>query len=169
LGLGIGLILAFGVLRGLNGYGNPTSLGPGRVLANGEWSVQKDSLYTLFSFMDVHKYPPSLDYLLVTLGPALIVLSLLDGGTPRLLKPFIVFGRVPLLYYMLHLPLIHGMAVIARNVSSHSATAGAAAAPGLGLAGVYLVWAWVVLILYPICAWFAGLKSRRKDVWLSYL
>ena len=98
LGLGIGMTLLFVVLRFSNLYGNPRP-----------WSAQNNLLFTIFSFIDVHKYPPSLLYLLMTLGPGLILLAFFDRGTPRLLRPFLVFGRVPLFYYLLHLPLIHGL------------------------------------------------------------
>src|SRR5947207_1145993 len=97
-GLGVGLILLFILIRGINGYGDPNP-----------WSRQKNGLFTLFSFLNCHKYPPSLAYLLMTLGPALVVLALLERGTPRWLGPILVFGRVPLFYYLIHLPLIHGL------------------------------------------------------------
>src|SRR5262249_51795957 len=100
-GLGAGLTALFVVVRGINVYGDPDP-----------WSVQRDGLFTLFSFLNCHKYPPSLCYLLMTLGPALLVLGWLDRGTPGWLRPVLVFGRVPLFYYMLHLPLIHGTAVL---------------------------------------------------------
>src|SRR5205085_11570912 len=87
--------------RWTNLYGNPRP-----------WSTQPRGLFTLFSFLDCHKYPPSLLYVLMTLGPAFLVLSLLARGTPRLLRPFLVFGRVPLFYSLLHLPSIHGLVVI---------------------------------------------------------
>src|SRR5207247_1052902 len=99
--IGLTLIALFLIIRGLNIYGD---LLP--------WSKQKTGLATVFAFIRCHKYPPSLDYLLMTLGPALVVLSLFDRGTPRLLRPLIVFGRVPLFFYLIHLPLIHTLAVI---------------------------------------------------------
>src|SRR5204863_600961 len=87
--------------RAINVYGDPAP-----------WSARENVFFTFFSFLSCHKYPPSLLYLLMTLGPALLVLALLDSGTPRWLKPVLVFGRVPLFYYLLHLPLIHGLAVL---------------------------------------------------------
>jgi uncharacterized membrane protein len=89
--LGLSLIVVFVLIRALNGYGNPRA-----------WQPQNNLLFTVFAFIDVHKYPPSLDFLLITIGPALVLLSYFDKGTPRLLRPLLVFGRVPLFYYLLH-------------------------------------------------------------------
>jgi len=170
-GLGVLLILLFVQLRGLNIYGDPRP-----------WSSQQSTLFTLFSFINCHKYPPSLLYLFMTLGPALLVLAALDRGTPRWLEPLLVFGRVPLFYYLLHLPLIHGLAVLYSYL--HYGRAGwlftnpsenpdallvRPSDYGFGLPVVYLVWFGVVLALYPVCRWFAGVKRRRRDPWLSYL
>ena len=165
-----GLLTAlFVLLRGINLYGDPDP-----------WSPQKSAAFTLFSFLNCHKYPPSLLYLLMTLGPALLALAVLDGGTPRLLKPVMVFGRVPLLYYLLHIPLIHGLAVLLAYVSYGRANWFFANPPadgrslmpigfGCSLSVVYLIWAGVVVALYPVCRWFGELKRRRREAWLSYL
>src|SRR5213596_173936 len=143
LGLGALLTALFILLRAINVYGDP-----------GSWSGQKNTLFTLFSFLNCHKYPPSLLYLLMTLGPALLALALLDRGTPRWLKPVLVFGRVPLFYYLLHLPLIHGLAVVTSYLHYGQATWWFATpdAPvarpsdcGYSLPVVYLVWLGVVL------------------------
>jgi uncharacterized membrane protein len=167
LGIGLALTAAFLVVRGLNGYGDPRP-----------WTAQDSLLKTVFAFVDCTKYPPSLDYVLMTIGPALIVLSRLDRGTPKLLRPFLVFGKVPLFYYLLHLPLLHGMAVIVAYIRHGHAEwlfrtpfSDAPVPPdaGFGLLGVYLFWIAAVLILYPVCRWFADLKMRRRDAWLSYL
>jgi uncharacterized membrane protein len=168
LRLGIWLTLLFILVRWANTYGNPRP-----------WTPQNNLLLTIFSFIDCHKYPPSLDYILMTIGPALILLSFFESGTPRFLKPFLVFGRVPLFYYLLHLPLIHAMAVIVAWIRHGRAgwlfnspfSAGGAPPPdaGFGLLGVYVAWICAILILYPICCWFAAFKRRRKDAWLSYL
>ncbi|MBI4661082.1 MAG: DUF1624 domain-containing protein [Verrucomicrobia bacterium] len=147
LTLGAGLFALFVVFRALNQYGDSS-----------RWSVQKDTFFTFFSFINCTKYPPSLLYLLMTLGPALILLAFLDRGTPRVLEPVLVFGRVPLFYYLLHLPLIHGLAVALRP-----------AGVGYDLPMIYAVWIGVILILYPACRWFAEFKRRRRDAWLSYL
>jgi uncharacterized membrane protein len=172
LRIGVALALLFIALRFSNLYGNSI------YASSRQWSVQRDWLYTIFSFIDCHKYPPSLLYLLMTLGPALIVLSFLDRGTPRVLRPFLVFGRVPLFYYLLHLPLIHALAVVAAYARFGHAewlfiSPFQPATPppdnGFGLPIVYVVWISVVLVLYPVCRWFAEVKRRRRDAWLSYL
>jgi uncharacterized membrane protein len=167
-GIGGSLILIFIVLRLTNLYGNPRP-----------WTAQKDALFTVFAFIDVHKYPPSLLYLLMTLGPALILLSFLDRGTPRVLEPILVFGRVPLFYYLLHLPVIHGLAVVvaylrygrAEWLFQNPFVPGKNVPPdnGFGLPIIYLIWMAVVLLLYPVCKWFSELKRRRQESWLSYL
>ena len=168
-GLGALLTALFVVLRAINVYGDPDS-----------WSVQKNILFTFFSFLNCHKYPPSLLYLLMTLGPALLVLAALDRGTPRWLKPIVVFGRVPLFYYLLHIPLIHGLAVLvaygrygrAEWLFANPPADGPPPMPadyGYGLPIVYLIWIGVVLALYPLCRWFADVKRRHRSAWLSYL
>jgi len=136
---------------------------------------------TVLSFLNVTKQPPSLLFLLMTLGPALLMLRALDQRTPWALQPALVFGRVPLFYFLLHLPLIHLLAVAAcyaMNGAVHwlfeSPTLGAypfTPPPvwGLSLLAIYLLWVGVVLALYPVCAWFAALKQRRRDGWLSYV
>ena len=170
--LGIGATLLFVGLRWTNTYGNSL------YGSSHHWGAQKNLLFTVFSFIDVHKYPPSLLYLLMTLGPAFIVLAFLDRGTPRILQPILVFGRVPLFYYLLHLPLIHGLAVLVAYARfGHadwqfgSVFNWVAAPPGstFSLPVVYLIWIGVVVLLYPVCRWFAEVKRRRRDAWLSYL
>jgi len=169
LPLGAGLSAAFLVLRGINLYGDPVP-----------WSTQKSAAFTALSFLNTTKYPPSLLYLLMTLGPALLFLWAVDAGTPQWLRPALIVGKVPMFYYLLHIPLIHMLAVAvcyARYGQVHwmfeSPTLRQfpiTPPPGWGysLPIVYLVWAVVVLTLYPLCRWFAGLKQRRSDAWLSY-
>lgn len=170
LRLGLGLTLGFVLLRLLNVYGDPQP-----------WSTQRSSLWTLLSFLNTQKYPPSLLFLLMTLGPALLFLRAFDAHTPRLLRPALVYGKVPLFFYVLHFYLIHLLAVVAcylrygdvsgmfrsPDISHFPFTA----PPGwdAGLPAIYLLWACVVLALYPLCRWYAGVKQRRKDWWLSYL
>ncbi len=170
LRLGAALSLAFLVIRGLNIYGDPS-----------RWAAQKTAVLTALSFLNTTKYPPSLLFLLMTLGPALVFLSAADRGAPRILRPALVFGKVPMFYFVLHFALIHLIAVSVcyfRYGSAHwmfeSPDLGHypfSAPPGWGysLPGVYLVWAIVVVAMYPLCRWFAALRQRRSDAWLSYL
>ena len=169
LRLGIGLIAGFVIVRAINLYGDPL-----------RWSAQKSAAFTVLSFLNTTKYPPSLLFLMMTLGPALIFLWAVDAATPRWLRAALTIGKVPMFYYLLHVPLIHLIAIAvcyARYGQIHwmfeSPTMGqfpVTPPPGWGysLPIVYLVWGIVVVTLYPLCRWFAGLKQRRSDAWLSY-
>jgi uncharacterized membrane protein len=169
LPLGIGLTATFLVLRGINVYGNPVP-----------WSTQRSAAFTALSFLNTTKYPPSLLYLLMTLGPSMLFLWAVDAGTPRWLRPALTIGKVPMFYYLLHIPLIHLLAVGACYLKYGQThwmfeSTGLEDFPvtkpdgwGYSLPIVYLVWCGVVLALYPFCRWFAGLKQRRSDTWLSY-
>ncbi len=168
--LGIGLTAAFIVLRAINIYGDPNP-----------WAMQKNTALTIVSFLNTTKYPPSLLFLLMTLGPAMLALAALDGRSLRLLRPVLIIGKVPMFYYVLHIPLIHLIALAicysryghvywmfqSPTIAHYPVTA----PPGWGLSlpGVYLVWGIVVLLLYPLCRWWAGVKRRRSEAWLSYL
>ena len=168
---GIGLTLAFVVLRGINVYGDPVP-----------WSHQHSALFTLLSFLNTTKYPPSLLFLLMTLGPGLIVLGLIERVRLSDANPFIVFGRVPFFYYALHLAVLHGLAILL-NLCRYGRTNFLLLPPptmgtprdlfpanyGFSLWVVYAVWIVVLAILYPLCLWFSRLKQRRHDWWLSYL
>ncbi len=168
--LGVALIVGFLVVRGLDHYGDPAP-----------WSEGRSPLFTVLSFLNVTKYPPSLSFLLMTLGPAMLLLRAVDGGVPSPLRPAIVYGRVPMFYYILHFMLIHLLAAavaFARYGSAHWLTESPnlgnypfTPPPGWGwqLPTVYLVWGLVVLATYPLCRWFAGVKRRRTDEWLSYI
>jgi uncharacterized membrane protein len=178
--LGLGLTIAFIVLRLTNLYGNPP-VGLGGV-SQGDWHVQPTLEKTIILFLDVEKYPPSLQFLLMTLGPSLLLLSWLEkkNGTQKLSPPLsalLVFGRVPLFYYVLHLYLIHTLAYVMALLFHQPASFllhggfffGAPDEYGYGLPFVYLMWLTAVVILYFPCRWFMGVKQRRKDWWLSYL
>jgi len=170
LRLGLGLTLAFVVVRAVNIYGDPAP-----------WSAQSSALFTVMSFLNTTKYPPSLLFLLMTLGPAMLLLLMVDGGTPRFLRPALTLGKVPLFYFLLHMTLAHLLAVIICYVrygavhwmfeSPSPDKYPITPPPGwaLPLPLIYLIWAFVVLTLYPLCKWFAGVKQRRSDAWLSYL
>jgi uncharacterized membrane protein len=168
--LGSALVVAFLVIRATNIYGDPA-----------RWATQKTALFTVLSFLNTTKYPPSLLFLLMTLGPALVFLSFVDRGTQRVLTPALTIGKVPLFYYALHFFLIHALAVVicyARYGTAHWMVESRDLAhyplsppPGWGfsLPVVYLLWALVVLTMYPLCRWFAGVKERRTESWLRYL
>ena len=171
LGLGIGLTLAFIVIRATNLYGDPHA-----------WVKQETGLFTLFSFLNCEKYPPSLLYLLMTLGPAIIALALFERISHPLSRPFVILGRVPLFYYLLHLVVIHALAVafayarygqagwMFKNVTVPSnSVLPYPEGYGYNLVIVYAVWLGVVLVLYPACRWFADVKRRRREAWISYL
>jgi uncharacterized membrane protein len=181
LTLGISATLLFFVLRGINLYGNGIAGLPfGYPRSAGPWSVQPTLSLTLISFFNVLKYPPSLDYLLITLGPTLTLLGLLDRvkaerGLGRIL---LVYGRVPLLYYVLHIYLIHIMAIMAalyyhQPIFQGSVIADLSHQPvgyGHGLPFIYAMWILAVAILYLPCRWFMEFRSRHRDwTWLSYL
>ena len=164
--LGIGLVVAFVAIRAINVYGDPVP-----------WSAPRFVL----SFLNTNKYPPSLLFLLMTLGPALLLLRAVDSTTPAALRPAATFGRVPLFYYLVHFALIHLIAVIvcyARYGQVHWMFESPSIAqfpintpPGWGfpLAQVYLCWALVVVGLYPLCAGYSRIKQQRKSPLLSYL
>jgi uncharacterized membrane protein len=185
--LGLVLTLAFTLLRATNLYGNPP-VGQGGV-SQGDGHIQPTIEKTVILFLDVEKYPPSLQFLLMTLGPSLLLLAWLDKKTTakrtsqqpansKLLSALDVFGRVPLFYYILHLYLIHGLAVVVALLC-HQPTAWLLHGGfflnripdgyGHNLPFIYLMWITVVVILYFPCRWFMGVKQRRKDWWLSYL
>jgi uncharacterized membrane protein len=170
LRLGIAVTIAFIALRAINIYGDPS-----------HWATQRTPAYTVLSFLNTTKYPPSLLFLLMTLGPALILLWAVDTHTPRLLRPALIIGKVPMFYYLLHFALIHVLAVIicyARYGHIHwmfespdLAHYPVTAPPGWGLPLplVYLIWAFIVLAMYPLCRWYAAVKQRSNNPLLSYL
>jgi uncharacterized membrane protein len=170
LRLGVGCIATFLVLRGFNVYGDP-----------GPWSVQPRGAMTLVSFLNLNKYPPSLLFLLMTLGPVFLALGALDGHTPALLRPAQVVGKVPMFYYLMHIVMLHLVAVGACLIRFGTVRPAIESPtidrfpmtqpPGwpAGLPVVYLVWIGVVVALYPFCRWYAEVKRRSNNPWLSYL
>ncbi|HKQ57105.1 MAG TPA: heparan-alpha-glucosaminide N-acetyltransferase domain-containing protein [Candidatus Eisenbacteria bacterium] len=156
MGLGLGLTAAFVVIRAINLYGDPHP-----------WAPQKDAVFTVLSFLRCEKYPPSLLFLLMTLGPSLILLAAVDRGVPRLLRWMTVFGRVPLFYYMVHLALIDlltvGLAIASFGPRTPEIFAkGPPRDWGYGLPVVYAAWVAVVAALYPVCRWYAGVRPRSR-------
>jgi len=172
--LKIGLIAVglFVVIRGINIYGDPQPW---------QWQV-RGIVYTGLSFLNTSKYPPSLLYLLMTLGPSILALAFFEAGNAKppsgVRKFFVTFGRVPLFFYVLQWPTAHVISLILHasfgkpiwwlfktpidwnNIGPDM---------GFNLGVVYLSWIAGVAFLYPLCKWFAGVKQRRKDWWMSYL
>jgi uncharacterized membrane protein len=170
LRLGGAAMLLFVALRALDGFGDPRHWHD--MVAKG-WPG-------LLAFLNTSKYPASLDFLLMTLGPAIVLLPLVEVAKGRLAGILETFGRVPLFYYMLHIPLIHLAAVCVSLIRTGAVTpwlfANHPLNPGRSPEGymwslplLYLVWAIVVVMLYFPCRWYAGLKARSKRPWLSYL
>jgi uncharacterized membrane protein len=169
LRLGFGAIALFLVLRGFNLYGDPQP-----------WSATGPRP-ALFSFLNTTKYPASLSFLLMTLGPTIALIPLLDRARGRVAQWLTVFGRVPFFYYVLHIPLIHALALVVSMIRTGSVDPwlftnhpmGNPETPvgytwSLGL--LYLVWAIAVVMLYFPCRWYADLKVRHRDRgWLKYL
>ncbi len=174
--LGAALTLAFFVIRGINHYGNGTA----GLLAVGPWARQATFTSTVIAFFDVLKYPPSLDFVLVTLGPALMALALFERVQEKdfIARILLVYGRVPLFYYVLHIYLIHMMAFVAallfRQPASwllHGAIFTQQTPSGYGhaLPFVYLMWMMAVALLYYPCRRYMEFKRRHRDWnWLSY-
>lgn len=167
LAMGVGATALFLVLRAFNLYGEPRPWG-------------NDGMPALLSFLNTTKYPASLLFLLMTLGPTIAVLPWLERVRGRVVDALTIFGRVPLFYYLLHIPLIHALAILVTAVQFP------AAVPWLcvnhpimvppppegytwSLTQLYAVFAVAVVILYWLCRWYADLKRRSASRWLSYL
>ena len=154
--LGAAITFGFVVLRATNLYGDPAG-----------WTTQENWLSTLLSFINCEKYPPSLLYLMMTLGPAFMLLAAFEQARGVLAQLLTIFGKVPFFFYVVHIYLIHALAVAAglamTGVFAKSTEI------GFGLPGVYLIWLLVLLLLYPLCRSFADLKARRSGSWWSYL
>ena len=162
----------FLILRAINFYGDPS-----------RWSSQKNLVFTILSFLNTTKYPAALLFLLMTLGPAMLALALFESGTNivgPLRRPLVTFGRVPLFFYLLQWYVAHLLAIVLGWLASQPVawqwespvtrfTHPPPAGVGFSLWVVYLCWIIGVLLLYPLCKWFAGVKARRRDWWLSYL
>jgi len=165
LKIGIALTIAFVLFRAFGLYGDPRG-----------WHFQSDDLAaTIMDFFNTSKYPPSLHYLLMTLGPAAIVCSY-AGQFKRWFKDTLVmFGRVPFTFYILHICIAHAVSIVIglyQGFTFDQMKTVFLFFPkeyGLDLTGVYLVWLLVLVMLYPICRWTAAVKARRTDWWLSYV
>ena len=164
--IGITCLVAFFLLRVTNIYGDPFP-----------WEPQATWSRTALAFVKVNKYPPSLLYLLLTIGSAIAAIPLLEKLNNGLGRFFTVYGRVPMFYYILHIYLIHAMALIIGLLlgfpSDIFTSNGGIFNPnngwGFSLPIVYLCWVGTVMLLYYPCLWFMRLKMHNKSWWLSYL
>jgi len=165
LRIGMGLVIAFILIRALNVYGDPHpwDFDPSRTAAS------------VMSFLATTKYPPSLLYILMTLGPAAIACAFAERLHGPIRDALVTLGRAPLAFYIAHLYLIHALTIllgIAQGFAAQQFLTHYRYFPkgfGVGLLGVYLIWIAVVVILYPFCRWVAAVKARRQDWWLSYV
>jgi uncharacterized membrane protein len=164
---GFSLIVLFVVLRFINIYGDPSP-----------WSAQRSGVYTFLSFLNTSKYPPSLLFLCMTIGPALIVLALTEQVKNKVGAVFITYGSVPFFYYILHFYLIRIINVILFFASGYGTGQIASKGsiflfqpPGFGynLGVVYLIWLFVIASLYLPCRWYSRYKKTHNQWWLSYL
>jgi uncharacterized membrane protein len=161
---GLGLTAAFVLLRAVDIYGDPNP-----------WQVQAGMTATAIDFINTTKYPPSLDFMLMTLGPAAILCAWADRLRGRVKDALIMFGRVPFAFYVAHVILIHALSVLLGVMQGFDVRQMLTLflfypkGYGIGLLGVYVVWALVIALLYPFCRWMADVKTRRRDWWLSYL
>jgi len=169
LNIGVGATLLFMILRGFNLYGEPHL-----------WQTQDSFVFSFMSFLNTTKYPPSLHFLLMTIGPALIFLSAIEPFGNRLPEPVIVFGRVPFFFYIVHLYVIHALATLllvyeGRDwheyiLSAREIMSGTLRNFGLRLGAVYFVWILVVASLYPFCKWYQTYRENHPAKWwLRYL
>jgi len=167
---GLAMVAVFVALRVANIYGDPRP-----------WSTQKTALFTVLSFINVTKTPPSLLFVLITVGPALLFLRWSDASTPRFLRPALTIGRVPMLYFLAHVLVIHLIATVAA-IARYGSAAIATQSPTLdkypmtqppdwpaSLPVVYATWVLALLILFPLCRWYARYKATHSSPWLSYL
>jgi uncharacterized membrane protein len=164
--IGLLMIALFAVLRGGNIYGDPSP-----------WTPQTDPVRTLLAILNCQKYPPSLAYLLMTLGPMLAAWPLWERWHGKFAHFLVVFGRVPLFFYVLHLFVIHALAMVIVYAQTGSipdwlwAFPPGHAGPGAGvdLPALYVIWAGVVAFHYPICRWYGALKARHPNSLLRFL
>lgn len=166
--LGTAIVVAFLILRSINVYGDPA-----------RWTTQFGPTKTVLSFLALSKYPPSLLYLMMTLGPGILFLAVTDGRTNgRLARIFITYGRVPFFFYLLQWVIAHSLAIATcwaagkptAHLFSNFGFGGPPLTPvGFGLPVVYALWLLGAILLYPLCRWFAGVKARRRDWWLGYV
>ncbi|HKH60630.1 MAG TPA: heparan-alpha-glucosaminide N-acetyltransferase domain-containing protein [Flavitalea sp.] len=170
LTIGLAAMALFFTLRPFNIYGDAA-----------HWSTQKNVAFSFLSLLNVTKYPPSLLYILVMLGPALIFLALSEKNLNVFTEKIAVFGRVPFFYYVVHVYLIHLIAMVAAVISGYNWSEMILTGKvnneanlkhyGFGLVTVYAVWIGLIFLLYPLCKWFDRYKRAHQArlKWLSYL
>jgi uncharacterized membrane protein len=161
---GVAASAAFVVIRASGVYGDPNP-----------WRWDASATRTLIDFFNTTKYPPSLLFLLMTLGPAGILCALAERVPALISAPLVTFGRAPFAFYVAHLYLLHAGSIVVGMAQGFEAGQFLTVFQffpkgyGFGLPGVYLVWVLAVLALYPLCRWVTAVKERRRDWWLSYL
>jgi uncharacterized membrane protein len=165
---GMSAVLMFITIRALNGYGDPAP-----------WRVFPGALQTVLSFLNVSKYPPSLLFVLVTLGLSCLLLPLLERLRGPIANVLLAFGRTPLFVFVLHIYLAHGAALLLGALTGVPASYFTnfvidpsrlvRAQWGFSLTGVYVAWLAVLAAMYPLASWFATVKQRRRNWWLSFL
>lgn len=165
--LGMVITVAFVVFRGINLYGDASP-----------WSPQASTVMTVLSFLNVTKYPPSMLFLLMTLGPVIMALAWLERPfRSRVAGDLVTFGRVPLFYYVAQWYVAHlltlGLSFAMSRPTAYLLGGSAATAPagaGFGLGTTFMIYLTSIVVLYPLCVWYGGVKHRRRDLWwLSYL
>lgn len=163
--IGLIMILAFFVVRSLDMVGNLD-----------HWQQQELGIAaTIYDYFNVSKYPPSLAFFLITVGPMAIVCSYADRWSGWFKETLVMFGKVPFAFYLVHFYLIHSLSVLFGMSQGFEAGQMMNFFPfypegfGTNLLGVYVAWLVVMAIMYPFCKWMVGVKSRRKDWWLSYI
>lgn len=162
--IGLAALMAFLLLRAIDLYGDPNP-----------WQFHGQAVRTAIDFLNVTKYPPSLQFLLMTLGPAAILCAYAGRIPDAIKQPLVIFGRVPFAFYVAHLYLIHALSVglgVLQGFEANEMQTLMFFYPkgfGISLLGVYAVWVVVIALLYPFSKWVASVKARRRDWWLSYV
>jgi uncharacterized membrane protein len=166
--IGLGSLLLFVILRLINTYGDPS-----------QWSSQKTGFFTFMSFINVTKYPPSLQFSLVMLGILFMILALSEKANNRLMRLVSVYGKVPFFYFLVHFYLIHLSLILLlflqgfhwSDLTFATGTFGRSAGvySGVGIGGVYIIWVSVVVMMYLPCLWFGKYKANHNKWWLKYI
>jgi uncharacterized membrane protein len=163
--IGLGVLGLFFILRFINQYGDPV-----------KWSQQdRGTVFTILSFFNLNKYPPSLLFLCMTIGPGILLLAFIENIQNRFTRIMNIYGRVPMFYYILHFYIIHTLIIIIFYIERHTSKEienfffFRPDSLGFPLPGVYAIWLFVVILLYPLCKKYDRYKSTHQQRWLSYL